>query len=250
MGFGVLFISILGGYLFIQKCHLTRLTGNREGGYHILFRSAVPGAIFLSVAWVIETFLLPDHLLTAWNEIQPVPNTVTLALPLLLGPLTALAANCFCSREDASIRAMLNDNDYLERLLFRVALYDDLMVEATVASGKVYVGWVLGGTAIRDRKYVELMPVVSGYRDQETRKVWFTTMYADVLASDSVNPNDLRVVIPVSEIISARPFIMDVYERFQAGTHSAPTGGKSGGARREGAIMTDPPRLTRPPPTE
>ena len=75
---------------------------------------------------------------------------------------------------------MLNDNDSLERLLFHVALYEDLMVEMTLSSGKVYVGWVLGGTAIRDRKYVEIMPVVSGYREKETRKVWFTTKYANV----------------------------------------------------------------------
>lgn len=62
MGFGVLFISILGGYLFVQRCHFARLTGNREGGYHVLFRSAVPGAIFLAGAWAIEMFVLKDHL--------------------------------------------------------------------------------------------------------------------------------------------------------------------------------------------
>ena len=31
MGFGVLFISLLGSYLFIQRCHFSRLTGSREG---------------------------------------------------------------------------------------------------------------------------------------------------------------------------------------------------------------------------
>ena len=86
MGFGVLFISILGGYLFIQRCHFTRLTGSRESGYHVLFRSAVPGALFLAGAWAIETFLLKDRLPADWYEIEPFKNTITLALPLLLGP--------------------------------------------------------------------------------------------------------------------------------------------------------------------
>ena len=233
MGFGVLFISILGGYLFIQRCHFTRLTGSRESGYHVLFRSAVPGALFLAGAWAIETFLLKDRLPADWYEIEPFKNTITLALPLLLGPSFALLVNCFYGQHRASTRAMLNDNDSLERLLFHVALYEDLMVEMTLSSGKVYVGWVLGGTAIRDRKYVEIMPVVSGYREKETRKVWFTTKYANVLAADSVNPADFRVVVPISEISSARPFIMDVYERFQSAHRATVTGNDEGGPRQE-----------------
>jgi len=238
MGFGVLFISILGGYLFIQRCHLTRLTGNREGGYHVLFRSAVPGAIFLASAWAIETFLLKHRLPADWYRIEPFQNSITLALPLLMGPFCALAVNCFYSRDRASIRAMLNDNDHLERLLSHVALYEDLLIEMTLSSGKVYVGWVLGGTAIRDRKYVEIMPVVSGYREKETQKVWFTTKYASVLAADSVDPADFRVVAPISEISSARPFIMDVYERFQSAHRDTVIGDGEGGPSHDSAADT------------
>ena len=76
---------------------------------------------------------------------------------------------------------MFAKHDAMEQLLYQVVLFDDLTVEVTLVNGKVYAGWILGATGIRDRKYVEVMPVASGYRSKDTHEIHFTTSYADVL---------------------------------------------------------------------
>ncbi len=183
MGFGLLFIPILGGYLFIRQCHWTRFTGSRQGGYHLLFRSAVAGACLLFLAWalaLLEPQLQDGWLIRAWPEIQPFPYAWTLGSSLALGPVAAWLVNLFYDEGMASIDAVFAGNDSMERLLFETAYFDDedSLVEVTLASGKVYAGWVLGSTAIRDRKYVEIMPLASGYRSNDTQMVRFTTNYA------------------------------------------------------------------------
>lgn len=218
MGFGLLFIPILGGYLFIRRCHWTRFTGSRQGGYHLLFRSAIAGACLLLLAWLLallEPQLQGGWLIRAWPDIQPFPYAWTLGSSLALGPVAAWLVNLFYDEQMASIDALLAGDDSMERLFFEAALFDDKLVEITLVSGKVYAGWVLGSTAIRDRKYVEIMPIASGYRSDETLMVRFTTNYANVLKLDEVDWDDHRVVIPIPEIRTARPFDMDVYKRFQ-----------------------------------
>ena len=218
MGFGLLFIPILGGYLFIRQCHWTRFTGSRQGGYHLLFRSAVAGACLLFLAWaltLLEPQLQNRWPIRAWPDIQPFPYAGTLGFSLVLGPVIAWLVNLFYDKDKASFDALFSGNDSMEQLLFEAAIYEDKLVEITLMNGKVYAGWVLGSTAIRDRKYVEVMPIWSGHRSSETLMVRFTTNYALVLNLDEIDWDDFRVVIPISEIRTARPFDMDVYKRFQ-----------------------------------
>lgn len=220
MGFGVLFISILGGYLFLQRCHWNKYTGNREGGYHLLFRSAVAGACLLAAGWLVEIVVM-KWIPPTWCSVQPFPHAIAFSLPLALGPSAAWLVNRCHTEQQASLRAIANNDEALERLLFQVAIYDDFMAEITLESGKVYVGWVMGATAIRDRKYVELFPVVSGYRVPNTHKIVFTTNYFPIIQglidreADEDEFEAFRVVFPTAKIISARPFKPDVYDTFQ-----------------------------------
>lgn len=100
-------------------------------------------------------------------------------------------------------------------------MYSDSTVELTLDSGKAYVGWILNAAVAEpDRKFVEMLPLASGYRTQETHKLEFTTNYAPALAqpldpAEPVTRHDFRVVIPVAEIRSARPFDFATYFQFQ-----------------------------------
>ena len=69
---------------------------------------------------------------------------------------------------------------------------------------------------------VALLPLNSGYRKEDTHELEITTNYAPVLweflekhGSSGLVYEDFRVVIPMSEIVSARIFDPDVYELFQ-----------------------------------
>lgn len=90
------------------------------------------------------------------------------------------------------------------------------LIEVTLTSNKVYVGWVLEAKiAMPERKFVEICPLYSGYRGRETQELVLTTNYARMLLvhlrefGDNMGDkyqDEFRIVIPVSEIRTARPF--------------------------------------------
>lgn len=86
------------------------------------------------------------------------------------------------------------------------------LIEVTLASNKVYVGWALEAKVAKpERKYVEICPLYSGYRDRKTQEMVLTINYARALLVhiDELEDNfrdEFRVVIPVAEIRTARPF--------------------------------------------
>ena len=63
---------------------------------------------------------------------------------------------------------------------------------------------------------VALVPMLSGYRDSGTRELRITTHYSP-LFGDPLDPGrlpDFRVVVPISEIVSVRPFDLEIYQKF------------------------------------
>ena len=102
------------------------------------------------------------------------------------------------------------------------------LVEVTLQNGKVYVGWVLrADLGNRDRKCVQIHPLSSGYRDDESRKITLNTSYADVYVKHSRElgseyEEKFRIVVPVEEIRSARPFSVVHYRWFMEGPTAAP----------------------------
>ena len=230
MGFGLFFIPILGGYCLIHRCHWLRLTG-REGGYHTLFRAAVAGYLLIPLAWIIEAclihpFLTNPQVLDSWLQTwilatENQQNAFPLIITLVIGPVVAELINCVYDEDEATEKAMLKSHETLERLFYEVTSRDtSYLLEITTQSGKVYVGWVLGNTTVPARKYLELLPLMSGYRTSPNHKVEFTTHYWRILDVERIKEDEdaasqHRVVVPVSEIISARPFREDVYYSFQ-----------------------------------
>jgi len=119
-------------------------------------------------------------------------------------------------------------NDYLEELLNQ-AQAETRQVSLTLKNGKVYVGFVVRTfDPAYDRKYIIVLPTMSGYRTEPTHEVKFTTDYTRVyqalMREDQSRlvrgVNDFQVVVPVSEVLSANLFDWDAYSRFNdpAGT--------------------------------
>lgn len=106
-------------------------------------------------------------------------------------------------------------------LLFVESMETDSLVELTLQSGKAYAGWILNtGVAEPERKFIQMLPLASGFRTTESHKLNFTTNYAEVIfqAHDDEGPStreDFRVIVPVSEVRSARPFDFATYFQFQ-----------------------------------
>lgn len=95
----------------------------------------------------------------------------------------------------------------------------DLLIELSLRSGKSYIGFAeeSGITAPNRESDVAIIPLASGYRDEKTRELELTTDYASVIEKarsgdlSHLEEQDLRVVFPKGEIVSARLFDIEVY---------------------------------------
>ena len=77
----------------------------------------------------------------------------------------------------------------------------------------------MGGSPDAD---VAVVPMFSGYRDENTQDLVITLDYFPVIdmyleEKPSLTEEDFRVVLPMSEIVSARLFYEDVYDQFSTG---------------------------------
>lgn len=223
MGFGLLFVPLVGGYLFLTSCNLTRFLVRRQSGHHLLFSSACVGLVLLAVARVLEVVAQVE----AWSRVVDwaqgearFSHLSTIAAAFLLGPIAVFATNLLYSKSRGAMRAVHRSRDSME-LLFVESMRSDSLVELTLQSGKAYVGWILNASVAEpQRKFVEMLPLASGYRAKKDHKLLFTTNYGPVLTLPLKHPeptteSDFRVVLPVGEVRSARPFDFATYFAFQ-----------------------------------
>ena len=224
MGLGLLFIPTLGGYWFLTHLYYTRYGVLRDSGYHVLFKSAIAGCFLVVVARLIIVFLLNPYLpciSEIWKSHVPFDYYGTAVLSALLGLVLPLVINRFYNEEKAARETAAESGNLIE-LLIRESIDTKELVELSLRSGKSYIGFVFeSGIARHGESDVALLPMASGYRKEDTRELELTTNYAPVLRKSleelsSLVNEDFRIVIPMSEIVTARIFDPDVYELFKS----------------------------------
>lgn len=222
MGLGLLLVPAIGGYWFLTHCNYTRYRAARNTGYHLFFGSAVAGILLFAVSHLAITLLHHYCSLsgTHWETLFPSPHTDTVTLSVLLGFVSPYVWNFFYKAETGARKAATDDGDGIE-LLITDSFRDYQFVEISLRTGKVYVGLPLEpAIAVQGEADVSLLPFISGYRDKETQELVLTSYYGPVIrraldAGEIEKADDLRVVVTLPEIVSARPFIPRVFERFR-----------------------------------
>lgn len=225
MGLGLLLIPSLAGYWFLQRANFWRFDNYRLSGYHLLFRSALAG-IFLTVAAHTIAVLLNIHapqLRSFLYSHVPLDYVDTAMLTILLAGATPPVINKLHSEEKAADRTARNYGDLIE-MVIASAFRRNRMIELSLKNRKSYVGLVLWSSITkRGRSDVTLLPIASGYRSEDTLELHLTTNYAPLIKKlidkDAEGIDDLlrdySVVLPRSEVCSARLFDPAVYRRFQ-----------------------------------
>ena len=224
MGLGLLFIPTLGGYWFLTRLYYTRYGVLRDSGYHVLFKSAFAGCLLLAGAYLVIVLLLNPYLpfiSAIWKSYFPPDYSGTTTLSALLGFVLPLVINRFYGKEKAMRRTAKESGNLIE-LLIRDNNESGKLVELSLRSGKSYIGLVLESEIARHGESdVALLPLKSGYRKEDTRELEITTNYAPVIQqsleeSPYLVSEDFRIVIPMSEIVTARIFDPEVYELFKS----------------------------------
>ena len=177
---------------------------------------------YLSIYDVTE--LLPFDVDAAHIDVEAAH--VTIVLGLVLPPIINGAGAIFgYTKKEAMRRAAFKSGNHIE-LIIAESFDNNALIEITLKNGKSYIGLALEqGIAGHGESDVALIPLASGYRDKDTHELHLIIDYISAIKayqeSDKA-PTDveearketehlivserLRVVFPMSEIMSARFF--------------------------------------------
>ena len=228
MALGLLLLPAVGGFWFLTHWNYTRFRIVRESGYHLLFLSAAYGISLYILASLI-TFgldLVCPFPTLFWDTHVPEPFTSEVMLSLLIGVLAPFGLNRIWRLEDSARRTAREIGDHVELLLDR-SLRERRLVQLDLRNRKTYVGYALetgiGKSADAD---VILLPMLSGFRDENTLKLTLETNYSPIVRQylqreSGLRGPDFRVVIPLNEIAFARLFDRTVFRSFQQHTDRA-----------------------------
>ena len=211
----------MGGYWFLTHWNFTRYRAARHSGYHLLFQSALFGILLYCVGRLITLAMDAGYPSATgfWDKHFPEPFTSEVVASLVLAVLITPLFNLFYSKDRGAEKAAEDSGDHIE-LLIADSIRDPVPIEVTLRNRKSYIGLALnsgiGSTAEAD---IALVPMYSGYRDKETLDLEITLDYVPVVSQYLNDPEwveeDFRVVIPLSEIVSARLFNEEAYYEFQ-----------------------------------
>lgn len=228
----LLFLPLLGGYIFARNCFRTRFSALRSENYRLLFVAAECGVYLLVLAALgryVFTLIEPSFALfrfidTQWHSIVPYPYSGVAFFSLFLGRTLSPLVNRllkFTSEGEVN-RTIWEKRDPLEVLL-KYAMEEHRPVIVTLQSGKVYVGQVITNfNPAYDVQSVKISTIMSGYRKPDDQTVIFNTDYGNVLRAVHANDpkvskrdmDDLGTVFPVSEIRSVGIFSLPMYKQF------------------------------------
>ena len=113
-------------------------------------------------------------------------------------------------KRDYAINAAVGEqqNDLFK--LINEAFSSKSLLSITLANRKFYVGYAKRRPTLSpEDQFVELVPILSGYRDKDTLEFHFTTDYQ----VDDAKPDPLSVMFPLKDIQVANRFDLERYMR-------------------------------------
>jgi len=226
-----LLIPILGGFLFIKYCQLTKYRAIRDNGYVILFKSAICGFFFYGISFIFWRAAILDgninpkipEWLETLNYFLGSSELIPALFSLVLIAVAVLTVN-FIVDDDMMKRKVIKEDDDSLEITIQKAFDEEKFLQVTLDTRKVYIGKVTD-TYFRvndEIRSIQLNPIASGYRDYKTQKIILTTYYGQIYEkileqpeSFDVKISDFSVAIQYDHIISVSPFDPETYSSFQ-----------------------------------
>lgn len=230
----LLLLPLVGGYFFVKNCILTSYEVARESGHRLYFRAIFVGFALVFVALVLHVALISwapyasvqqlaaDITAPLFDGTEPrISDLATVCIvALLLGVVGWRPLNWILPRDPFLERAVRDHG--VEKLLLD-ALRRGISVAVTMENRKVYVGFLTTTVdPLQTRRTVSLLPIRSGYRDNQDGTLKFTTNY-DRLFTESLDKRldhlaleDFEIILPTDRIQSIRRFDLKAYAEFEA----------------------------------
>ncbi|HFS8191264.1 hypothetical protein IT786_18695 [Enterobacter hormaechei] len=244
-------VILISGYVYVIRSLSDRYQFKRSTGWDAYFLVAAWGTFFVTLSWAICSFLSITGFLrwgvngaieffgadsnvisrvfplsaedaTRFRDLKfALCGLMSLAMAYTVGGLKKLWLKNANRRIDALVKAV-GDNA-LENMLMEASA-TQMPIIATLKSRKFYVGFVFcpafeHGTF----DYLELLPLLSGYRDKDKLTITITTKYNEhyeksgiLNGKSDLELSDFRVLIPKAEIENISFFDFDTYSVFKS----------------------------------
>ena len=277
-----LLVGFLSGYLLLTRSwrfsfRYLRLSGNRS-----LFEAILWSLPFLAMARISCFWLSREWppLYGHWHRLFPIPWLGTTVLAIALSCVAVLASNrqwrwLGDDREESFALAVGRFGSELEKLILD-SVWQEELLQVTLENRKVYVGRALFPiTEDRVLSHIELIPLLSGHRDPTDLRLVIDTDYFaayEILLETEQdgegrlwleeepggmsleNLEDLRIIIPVSRMLSISSFNEELFQltyadSTQEAEEAAPDVGEpseTSGAASRGSYSEHPDRVPSP----
>lgn len=247
----LLVVILISGYIYVTRSLSARYIFKRSTGWDAYFFVAAWGTLFVTLSWSICSLLSVAgffrwsinffiHFLGLKNDLfqrffpisaddsaryKDLKFALWGVLSLILAWISGVAKKALTGtgykRIDALAKAV-GDN-VLENLLLE-AFVRQFPVIITLKSRKFYVGFIhCPAFEHGASEFLELLPLLSGYRDKDTLTINVTTNYQKHYVNTgiqqgigSLDLSDFRTLLPKSEIEGISFFDTDTYTKFKA----------------------------------
>lgn len=145
--------------------------------------------------------------------------------------LINMIINKYYHKNDPILWAVNKHGDELENLA-KESADKGLTIQVTLKSNKVYIGFYEQIPIPQKTNYLTISPILSGYRESETKKLIITTNYFNVvnefiteIENNSESEIDIitlntDVIIKQDEILTAGIYEQEIYDKFNSTAHN------------------------------
>lgn len=224
---------ILSGYYFLTRYVYLKYKYDRIETQRLVFNSVIAGSVlffFLYLGRICLNYFKPNLIPTIHkflynlpiNE-QPLLWTFVfnfLFIFIFTHSINKILKWCdYFKRQTPVEQAVDSLGDEIEQLFKKVAK-EELLIQITLKSNKVYVGFVEYIPPPKESNYLKIIPLISGYRNDKTKKVKFNTDYYDAILlyqsdEEKYSSFEMDITIKQDEILIANVFDYDVYKAFE-----------------------------------
>jgi hypothetical protein len=220
----LLIFPLVGGYYITTRCESAKYVSQRITSQAIFFNAVLVGILLMAISLALTTgatyFL---NLQVEWvkSHLFPLKDEFfgTCLLSVLLAFCYTKYKNWRIQEAKFILRAIEQIGNELE-LMVAYSFQESKLIQVTLRSDKVYIGWAEVLPRPSHNQYVQIIPLLSGYRD-EKKELIITTNYSQVYSElilegkmKEIRDVNMSLVIMADEIITASRFDFDIFERF------------------------------------
>lgn len=237
----LLFVLGISGYSILTNWHKTHFSLHRSNGYHTFFKSTSVGLIIfvISSALYYLAITLGNYfelnydfgywiLINVFQLKELDKSTVALfnisLTTLCLGLVTPLIYYLFNDKKGLYAEEFLTDADSPDfSRLFGYSIIEGLPILFTMSDRKVYIGYIYEVQSKIHTSDVHILPVISGYRDENNLALKKVTPYKELI--DRINKKEKLEITErlinlgmsdkeAFETLEANPKIYDQWSQF------------------------------------